>query len=300
MRAGVVLPQGWVLEYRRHDPREAWANTVAVAQAAELLGFESVWLYDHFHTWPQPEDAIVFEPFVALSALAALTEHVCLGHIVICTGFRNPALVAKMIATLDVVSGGRAELGIGAGWKREEWEAFGYEFPSTRERLAMLGDHLEIITRMIDATSDERASFEGEWARVAGAVNQPKPLQHPRVPVMVGGNGPNVTWRLAARYADELNLDGMDPAAVARALPVIRARCEEIGRDPASLKVSVHTWYEDPGVSGAGRERQDLFAAYAELGLSRVQSYVDGLADGTDALDAFAEDLRIAGVQLQP
>jgi hypothetical protein len=115
---------------------------------------------------------------------------------------------------------------------------------------------------------------------------------------MVGGNGPNVTWRLAARYADELNLDGMDPAAVAEALPVIRARCEEIDRDPSSLKVSVHTWYEDPGVSTAGRQRQDLYAAYAELGLARVQSYVDGLADGTDALDAFAEDLRAAGISL--
>ena len=299
MKAGVVLPQGWVLEYRRRAPREAWANTVAVAQAAERLGFESLWLYDHFHTWPQPEDAIVFEPFVALSALATLTEHVSLGHIVICAGFRNPALVAKMISTLDVISEGRAELGIGAGWKREEWEAFGYEFPSTRDRLAALRDHLEIITRMLDSTNDERASYEGPWARVAGAINQPRPLQHPRVPVMVGGNGPNVTWRLAARYADELNLDGLDPVAVAEALPVVHARCEEIDRDPATLKVSVHTWYEDPGVSTRGAQRQDLFGAYANLGLSRVQSYVDGLAGGTDALDAFAEDLRAAGVEFQ-
>ena len=298
MKAGVVLPQGWVLEYRGHDPREAWSNTVAVAQGAELLGFESLWLYDHFHTWPTPQEAIVFEPFVALSALAALTEHVRLGHIVICTGFRHPALTAKMIATLAVISDGRAELGIGAGWKREEWEAFGYDVPATRDRLARLGDDLEVITRMLDVTADGPASYKGTWSRVEGAINQPKPLQHPRVPVMVGGNGPNVTWRLAARYADELNLDGMDPAAVAEALPVIRARCEEIDRDPATLKVSVHTWYEEPGVSTPGRQRQDLYAAYAELGLARVQSYVDGLADGTDALDAFADDLRGAGINL--
>ncbi len=298
MKAGVVLPQGWMQEYRGHDSREAWANTVAVAQAAERMGFESVWLYDHFHTWPAPADVIVFEPFVALSALAALTEKVRLGHIVICTGFRNPALVAKMMATLDVVSDGRAELGIGAGWKQEEWEAFGYDYPSTGERLATLGEHLEIITRMLDSTTDERASYEGRRARVRGAVNQPKPLQYPRVPVMVGGNGPNVTWRLAARYADEINLDGLDPAGVAAALPVIRARCEEIGRDPDSLSVSVHTWYTEPGVSDRGQARVDLFEAYRALGLSRVQSYVDGLADGTDALEAFAEDLRAAGVTL--
>jgi F420-dependent oxidoreductase-like protein len=300
MKAGVVLPQGWVQEYRDHDPREAWSNTVAVAQAAERLGFESVWLYDHFHTWPTPVDAIVFEPFVSLSALASLTEHVRLGHIVICTAFRNPALTAKMVATLDVVSDGRAELGIGAGWKREEWEAYGYHFPSTRERLELLGEHLEIITRMLDSTTDGRATFEGRRASVRGAINQPKPLQAPRVPVMVGGNGPNVTWRLAARYADELNLDGLDPGGVADALPIIRARCEEIGRDPATLRISVHTWYQDPGVSVRGRERQDLFAAYAELGVRRTQSYVEGLADGVEALQAFAEDLRAAGVELQP
>jgi F420-dependent oxidoreductase-like protein len=298
MKAGVVLPQGWVQEYRGREPHEAWANTVAVAHAADELGFESVWLYDHFHTWPRAEDLIVFEPFVALSALAALTRRVRLGHIVICTGFRNPALTAKMIATLDVVSGGRAELGIGAGWMQEEWRAFGYRFPDTRERLAVLGEHLEIITRMLDATTGERATFEGRHARVAGAINQPKPLQRPRVPIMVGGNGPQVTWRLAARHADELNLDGLDPAAVAVALPVIRARCEEIGRDPASLAVSVHTWYADPGVSDHGAARVDLFAAYRELGVSRVQSYVEGLANGREALDAFAEDLRAAGADL--
>ena len=299
MKVGVVLPQGWMQEYREHTSREAWANSVAIAQASEHMGFESVWMYDHFHTWPAPEDVIVFEPFVALSALAALTERVRVGHIVICTGFRNPALVAKMISTLDVVSDGRAELGIGAGWKQEEWEAYGYEYPSTRERLATLGEHLEIITRMLDTSTDERATFEGQLARVAGAVNQPRPLQHPRVPVMVGGNGPNVTWRLAARYADELNLDGLDPAGVAKALPVIRARCEEIGRDPASLKVSVHTWYTEPGVSERGQARVDLYGAYRDLGLARVQSYVEGLELGTDALEAFAEDLRAAGIELE-
>ena len=300
MKVGIVLPQGWMQEYRDRDPAEAWSQTVAAAQASERLGFESVWLYDHFHTWPAPEDVPVFEPFVSLSALAALTQRVRLGHIVICTGFRNPALTAKMLATLDVVSGGRTELGIGAGWKQEEWEAFGYDYPSTRERLATLGDHLEIITRMLDSTTDDHASFEGRYARVAGAVNQPKPLQRPRIPVMVGGNGPQVTWRLAARYADELNLDGMDPAAVAAALPVIRARCEEIDRDPDSLKLSVHTWYTDPAVSQAGQQRVDLYGAYRELGLSRVQSYADGFADGLDALESFARDMRASGAELEP
>ena len=115
---------------------------------------------------------------------------------------------------------------------------------------------------------------------------------------MVGGNGPNVTWRLAARFADELNLDGMSPDEVAEALPVIRGRCEEIGRDPASLRVSVHTWYASPGVSTPGQERVDLYAAYRELGVDRVQSYIDGLVDGPEVVETFAEDVRAAGATL--
>lgn len=299
MKIGVVVPQGWFSEYRGFDAAAAWHQTVSVTQQAERLGFESVWLYDHFHTVPHPADDLVFEPFTSLSALAALTRRVRLGHIVICTGFRNPALTAKMISMLDTISDGRAELGIGAGWKREEWEAYGYPFPSTAERLKVLADHLEIITRMLEGGDTDRATYDGSYASVKGAINRPKPIQQPRVPVMVGGNGPNVTWRIAARLADELNLDGMTPEEVAAALPIIHARCEEIGRDPASLKVSVHTWFESPSVSTPGQERVDLYAAYAELGLYRTQSYVDGLADGPDALDAFATDVRAAGAELE-
>ncbi len=299
MKIGIVVPQGWVLEYRGWAGADAWQRTVEVTQQAERLGFESVWMYDHFHTWPQPEDTVVLEPFVALTALAALTRRVRIGHIVICTGFRNPALTAKMISTLDVVSGGRAELGIGAGWKQEEWEAFGYDYPSTRERLAALRDHLEVITRML-LPGAERATFEGRYARVAGAINQPKPLQQPRVPIMVGGNGPEVTWRLAARFADELNLDGLTPPEVAEALPIIHSRCEEIGRDPASLALSVHTWRESPGVSTPGQQRIDLYGDYRELGISRVQSFIDGMVDGPEALESFATDLRVAGAALEP
>jgi F420-dependent oxidoreductase-like protein len=298
MLVGVVVPQGWVMEYRGWDPEAAWARTVAVARQAEDLGFESIWAYDHLQTLPQPRDEIVFESFTALTALAALTQRVRIGHVVLCAGFRNPALTAKMISTLDALSGGRAELGIGAGWKRDEWVAYGYPFPGTAERLAILADHLEVLTRMLGGGPEERATFEGRHARVVEAINVPKSVQRPRIPIMVGGNGPNVTWRLAARHADELNLDGMTPTEVSQALPVIRARCEEIGRDPATLRVSVHTWYESPGVSTPGQERVDLYAAYAELGMHRVQSFVDGLVVGPDALEAFAADLRAAGAEL--
>jgi F420-dependent oxidoreductase-like protein len=296
MRVGVIVPQGWVGDYDGWEPVAAWRRTTEVARQAEELGFESIWLFDHFHTIPRPSDEITFESFTALSALAALTTRVRLGHIVICTAFRNPALTAKMISTMDVISGGRMELGIGAGWKQDEWLAYGYGFPETRERLARLGDDLEVVTRMLRGDRHEHATYEGTYAQVHGAINVPKPLQQPRVPVMVGGNGPLVTWRLAARHADELNLDGMSPDEVRNALPVIRSRCEEIGRDPATLAVSAHIWTERFGV--AGPSRVQLLAAYRDAGVERVMGLIKASVDGDEALESLAADCRAAGAEL--
>ena len=149
---------------------------------------------------------------------------------------------------------------------------------------------------MLAGDRHEHATFEGEQARSATRVNVPKPIQQPRVPIMVGGNGPNVTWRLAARYADELNLDGLSPAEVAEALPVIRARCEEIDRDPATLPVSVHLWWGDLTTPGAARV--DLLAGHREVGVSRVMGLVQASAASDEALEALVEDARAAGVEL--
>jgi len=296
MKLGVIVPQGWVGEYDGWDPLEAWRRTVTVARDAERLGVESIWMFDHFHTIPRPTDEITFESFTSLSALAGLTERVRLGHIVICTAFRNPALTAKMISTMDTVSGGRMELGIGAGWKRDEWEAYGYGFPETADRLARLRDDLGVITEMLAGDRHHHATFSGEHARVNKARNVPKPIQQPRVPIMVGGNGPNVTWRLAARYADELNVDGMTPDEVGEALPTIRQRCEEIGRDPATLAVSAHLWTEN--IAEAGQARTDLLGGYRSLGLSRVMGLIKASATDDEALPRFVEDARAAGIEV--
>lgn len=293
MRIGIIVPQGWTGEYDGWEPARAWARTVEVAHQAERLGFESIWLFDHFHTVPEPKDELTFESFVALAALARETRRVRLGQIVVCNGFRNPALTAKMAGTLDVVAGGRFELGIGAGWKEDEWLAYGYGFPPTRERLAALADGLEVISRML---APGRASYEGRYARVAGAINLPRGLQEPRIPIMVGGNGPNVTWRLAARFADELNLDGMKPAEVEAALPTIRSRCEEIGRDPASLAISVHVWWGRRRWQTAGQPRRELLRAYADLGVRRVIGLLQATASDDGALEALAEDAVAAGL----
>jgi F420-dependent oxidoreductase-like protein len=298
VRIGAIVPQGWTGEYDGWESRPAWQRTVAVAQQAESLGFESVWLFDHFTTVPKPKDELTFESFTSLTALAALTKRVRLGHIVVCTAYRNPALTAKMISTMDVISGGRMELGIGAGWKRDEWIAYGYGFPETKERLAMLADHLEVITRMLAPGKTTRATYEGTYASVHGAINQPKPIQQPRVPIMVGGNGPNVTWRLAARHADELNVDGLTPAEVSDALPIIAARCEEIDRDPASLPISVHLWWGMPEMRVSGQRRVDHLAGYVELGVSRVMTLAQSSAATDEALESLAADARAAGIDL--
>lgn len=298
MKLGVIVPQGWTGEYDGWEPLDAWRRTVEVARQAERLGFESVWLFDHFQTVPEPTDELTFESFTALAALAAVTERVRLGQVVICNGFRNPALTAKMASTLDTISGGRMELGIGAGWKRDEWEAYGYGFPPTRQRLAALADALEVITRMVEPGRTARASYDGEHARVRGAINLPKPVQRPRIPIMVGGNGPNVTWRLAAKHADELNLDGLSPDEVAEALPVIRRRCEEIGRDPTSLRVSVHAWWGTAGWAASGDRRVALLGGYAELGVSRVMGLLPSSADHGRALEELAHDALEAGLPL--
>jgi F420-dependent oxidoreductase-like protein len=296
MKVGVIVPQGWTGDYNGWEPLDAWRRTTEVALQAEDLGFESIWLFDHFHTVPRPTDEITFESFTSLSALAAITTRVRLGHIVICTAFRNPALTAKMISTMDSISGGRMDLGIGAGWKKDEWLAYGYGFPETKERLAALADHLEVITRMLAGDKHEHATYEGQYASVRDAINVPKPIQKPRVPIMVGGNGPNVTWRLAARHADELNVDGLSPEEVAEAIPVIRSRCEEIGRDPETLRLSVHLWW---GAAVApGQERVDQLGAYRDLGVHRIMTLIRASVTSDDALASFAEDARAAGAEL--
>ena len=168
-------PAGLERRIRRVGPLEAWRRTEAVSIQADRLGFESIWLFDHFHTVPEPTDEITFESFTSLAALAALTKRVRLGHIVICTAFRNPALTAKMISTMDSISGGRMDLGIGAGWKRDEWLAYGYGFPETKERLARLADDLGVIAAMLDGDKHKHATFKGKYSYVENARNVPKP-----------------------------------------------------------------------------------------------------------------------------
>jgi F420-dependent oxidoreductase-like protein len=293
MQVGVMIPQGWKYEYNGWDPAAAWARTLELARDAEALGFEAEWVFDHFHTVPDPMDEITFESFTTLTAIAGVTTRVRLGHMVICTGFRNPGLTAKLASTLDVATGGRFELGIGGGWKEDEWLAYGYGFPPIGDRLGALRDHLEIITRML---APGTASYEGKYASVKNAYNNPKGIQKPRPPIVVGGNGPDVTFRLAARFADELNMVYIGPERVGELIPIARARCEEIGRDPATLRLSLYC--ADDDIEEPGQQRIDFIGRCADLGLVRLIAFPTCKTPTAETQARFAEDCRTAGATL--
>ena len=291
MDIGIVVPQGWTGEYDGWRPEAAWARTVEVAKEAERLGFESIWLFDHFHTVPEPTEEITFESFTALSALAAHTSRVKLGHLVSCASYRNPALVAKMISTMDTISGGRMALGIGAGWKEDEWRAYGYGYPPMKERQKRLADALEIAARMF---AGPRATFQGETASVDDAINIPQPLSRPRPRIVVGGNGRDVTWRLAVRHADELNLDNVPAEELPDARRVLDERCAEIGRDPKTLALSVHVWWE----ALDGVDPAPTIEAYRSAGVDRIMTLVRGAAADVGALERFRDRAVAAGAAL--
>lgn len=293
MQVGLMAPQGWKGEYDGWDPALAWARTVELAQNAEAIGFESLWVFDHFHTVPQPTEEITFESFSVLSALAMATRRVRLGHMVICTGFRNPALTAKLSSTIDVISGGRFELGIGAGWKEEEWRAYGYGFPTLGERMAALGDHLEVIHAMF---GPGRATYEGEHAHVRGAINVPKGLQQPRIPIIVGGNGPRVIAGYAIRYADELNYVFLTAGECVQRIRAVRERCETEGRDPATLRFSLYA--RDEEMREPGDRRVQVLGRYREAGLDRLICFPGRWDPSVEGQERFAEDVRAAGVPL--
>jgi F420-dependent oxidoreductase-like protein len=295
MQVGLMAPQGWKGDYDGWPPADAWARTVELARQAEELGFESLWVFDHFHTVPDPTDEITFESFSVLAALAMVTTRVRLGHMVVCTGFRNPALTAKLSSTIDVMSGGRFELGIGAGWKEEEWIAYGYGFPPLAERLDALGDHLEVISRMLEPG---RSTYEGRLAYVRGAINEPQGLQQPRIPIIVGGNGRQRTAGYAIRYADELNFVFIEPDDIVARMRDVRDRCETEGRDPATLRFSLYE--RDERMRDAGQARVDRLARMAEIGLDRLVAFPTRWSPTLEAQIAFAEDCRAAGISLAP
>ena len=293
MRFGLFVPQGWRLDLVGVDSAEQWSVMRDVARHADEGPWESVWVYDHFHTVPRPTDEACHEAWTLMAALGASTERVRLGQMCSCMSYRNPAYLAKVAATCDIVSGGRVEMGIGGGWYEHEWRAYGYGFPPLPERLAVLGDHLAVISEML---KPGRASYEGRYAHVRAAINEPKGLQQPRIPIIVGGNGPKVTAGYAIKYADELNYVFLGPDETADRMRQVRERCEVEGRDPGTLRFSMYA--RDEHMRDTGQARVDLIGRFAEIGLDRLVAFPTRWSPTLEAQAAFADDCEAAGVEL--
>lgn len=209
-------------------------TVVAQAREAEASGFDTVLVMDHFYQLPGigPAENAMLECYTALGALASATSSVQLSALVTGNTYRNPAMLAKTVTTLDVVSGGRAVLGIGAGWFEQEHDAYGYEFGTFSDRFERLEEALQIVVPMLRG---ERPTFEGRWYRATDAMNNPRVRDD--LPVMLGGSGEQKTFRLAARFADHMNII-CDVDQLAHKVSVLRQRCEEVGRDPSTLATS--------------------------------------------------------------
>ncbi len=216
-------------------PVEKFETMIRTAQEAEQSGFDAVVLYDHFHTVPVPTHESVFECWTSMAALARDTSSIRLGQMVTCNSYRPPALLAKMASTVDVMSGGRLILGIGAGWYEHEYAAYGYDYPDTPVRLRMLREALQVIKAM---WTEGEASFQGDHYRLAAAINEPKPVQAPHPPIWIGGGGEKVTLKLVAQYGDACNLNA-DVETVRHKLDVLRGHCESVGRDYESISKTV-------------------------------------------------------------
>ena len=232
MKYSIALPGGWKMSLVDiKDPVEAYETMTNVAKAADETGYEGIWLVDHFHTVPKPSQEVTFECWMSLAALARDTKRVRVGPIVSCNSYRNPALVAKMASTLDVLSHGRLNFGIGAGWNEQEYRAYGYAFPDAPERLRQLREALQVIHAMWE---QEEATFEGQYYQVLGAINQPKGVQKPHIPILIGGSGEKVTLKLVAQYGDACNVSG-DLKTLEHKFAVLKQHCESVGRDYQSI-----------------------------------------------------------------
>jgi F420-dependent oxidoreductase-like protein len=229
---GVQLPN-----FSGFDPADLFEHVADLATTAEDAGFDSVWVMDHFFQLPPlgGPDQPMLEAYTLLGALAARTRRVQLGTLVTGVTYRNPAILAKIVTTLDVISRGRAILGIGGAWYEVEHQALGVDYPSDRVRLDMLEEAVQVCRAMF--TGDD-VSFTGGHYRLDHARNLPRPVQEGGPRIMIGGGGEKRTLRLVARYADQCNVTG-DVATLARKVEVLRRHCADVGRDPAEVGV---TW----------------------------------------------------------
>ena len=237
MHIGAFIPQGWRMDLSGVPINEQWETIINSANKIEELGYHSLWVYDHFHTVPSPTQDPTYECWSLMAALSQTTSKVRLGQMCTCNSYRNPAYLTKVASTIDVMSGGRLEYAIGAGWYDQEYKAYGYDYPSAGVRLKMLEESLIIYKKM---TTEDEASFEGEYYQINKAINQPKPIQKPHPPLWVCGGGEKVTLKLLARYGDYGNWD-VDVEGFINKSNILSEHCENENREFSDIGRTLHT-----------------------------------------------------------
>lgn len=256
MHFGVNLPQ----------IKRSWQETREAAQAVEAMGFDSVWFNDHLYGIPMPELPI-FEAWSALPAVAAVTERVELGTLVSPIGFRNPALFAKSVGTIDAIAGGRVVVGLGGGWYEQEFRGYGMEFPPVGQRLRQLEEGIELMRRL---WSEDKVTFDGEYFHTDAVHCAPKPPR--RTPILLGGGGEKVFLRIVAKHADIWNNLAVQQEQIGRKIEVLKGHCDAVGRDPATLTISQQTMVvigADEADAAAKTEKANrLFGGHLGKGIS--------------------------------
>lgn len=236
MEYGVLVPQGWRLDLAGIDgDAEKWKTCDRVIRGLDQAGWASLWVYDHFHTFPRKQVEATFEAWTMMAHMAAITARARIGQLVTCNEYRHPSYLAKIAAGVDVMSGGRLNFGIGAGWFAEEFEAYGYPMPAIGARLKRLGETLEIVKRLWG--DEDMVSYEGKHFRLVDAVCRPRPLQRPRIPIWIGGRGEKVLLRLVARHADVWNFNGSQEE-FPRYRDILKQHCLDVGRDFDEIKIT--------------------------------------------------------------
>ncbi|MBF4998928.1 LLM class F420-dependent oxidoreductase [Nocardia sp. BSTN01] len=283
MRFGIFIPQGWRLDLVGIEPGAQWGVMRDLAQRADATEvWESLWVYDHFHTVPVPTEEATHEAWTLMSAFAATTTRIRLGQMCTAISYRNPAYLAKVAATVDLVSGGRVEMGIGGGWYEHEWRAYGYGFPSAGERLGRLDEGVQIFRQ---AWTTGTATLDGKYYQVDGARVYPLPLQEGGIPIWVAGGGEKVTLRIAAQYAQYTNFAG-DPETFTHKSQLLRDHCAAVGTDFDAITRSSNFNTVIGATEAEVRERLDALTSRLTpaLGADAAKDWVTNLSADSPAV----------------